>query len=64
MTRKDYQAVAAALKELGVRTENWQAVTLAATALALVFERDNPRFNAETFFNACGLIWTSIGWIR
>jgi hypothetical protein len=64
MTRKDYQAVADALKAMGTKTENWQAVTLAALALAPVFEADNPRFDSERFFNACGLIWTSVGWVR
>jgi hypothetical protein len=59
MTRKDYELVAGVLKNLGDQTQNWQAVTLAATHLARAFEAQNDRFDAERFFNACGLVWTN-----
>jgi hypothetical protein len=59
MTRKDYVTIAAALREMGERTENWQAVTLAVLALVPVFEADNSLFKPEVFFNACGLEWVS-----
>ena len=59
MTRKDYQAIADALRRMGEYTQNWQAVTLAVWPLVAVFEADNPRFDAERFVKACGLEWTS-----
>lgn len=48
MTRKDYEKIAAAIKE---SREPMALVNL----LMDVFEKDNPRFDRERFLTACGL---------
>jgi len=52
MTRQDFQLVAWALHREGVRTENWQAVTLAGNAIADAFAAQYPRFNKARFMAA------------
>ena len=66
MTRKDYNKVAAAVRD-GITTANATAATttprdagVAATrrialSLAAAFAAENPRFDMEKFMDACGL---------
>jgi hypothetical protein len=59
MTRKDYEAIAAALMEArflsGQRTEGAQAVNDAAVLICDVMAADNPRFDRARFLKACGV---------
>ena len=55
MTRKDFELIAYTLNDEGCRTHNWQAIGLAARALAKAFVSVNPRFKDAVFFTACGL---------
>lgn len=69
MTRKDYEALAAAIraaraeieeKEMGSGLVTSVADLLDGTAYAAEFiadalARDNPRFNRERFLSACGV---------
>jgi hypothetical protein len=62
MTRKDYIAIAAQLKEacpviedgntLHLRLAQWQKDVV---AMATILARDNPRFDHTRFYEACGL---------
>lgn len=57
MTRKDYVAIAEAIKS---ETDEWSsrdqanAVYFVAKRLARVFQRDNTRFETDRFMAACG----------
>ena len=51
MTQKDYLVLANALLKAKSNTDAWQR-TVCNVADAL--KSDNPRFNANIFFNACG----------
>jgi len=51
MTKKDYVLLAAALLKAKSQTDAWQN-TVCAVADAL--KSENPAFNADIFFNACG----------
>ena len=58
MRKKDYELIAAGLKyvdEQGIT--NYSRYTWESTCkfLALVFEKNNPRFNREKFLKACGI---------
>ena len=56
MTRKDYQAIAEAIKS--TLHDNVPAVDIAYTIaanLADVFAADNPRFDRSRFLAACGI---------
>lgn len=57
MTRKDYQLIAAALKDaLGaVDHPHRTGAVLAAQELAYRLEIENPRFSRKQFLTACGL---------
>ncbi len=66
MTRKDYQAVAAAILAERAAVEvrecdsmkldlQWQATAMIAHRLAVVFAADNARFNRVKFLHACGV---------
>lgn len=65
MTRKDYEALAGALKEARyhVLTRNAPedsaavgfGIDAAAKEIALVLAKDNPRLNRERFLQACGV---------
>lgn len=60
MTRKDYRAIAAALKAQQP-AEGWSAnkheqYTLDVRALAKVLAADNPRFDYARFYEAAGLV--------
>jgi hypothetical protein len=60
MTRKDYIAIAEALQRVrnsyhpGWNPNLFRACDDHAKALAKVLESDNPRFDRETFLDACG----------
>ena len=51
MSRKDYVLIAAALLKSKSQTDAWQQ-TVCNVADAL--KEENPNFNADIFFNACG----------
>lgn len=57
MTRKHYQAFASAMKALrdDPRTERrtWEQIVL---AIAGIFKADNPRFDFNRFYKACGYV--------
>ena len=57
MTRKDYQLIAAALKDALGAVDHPERVgaVLAAQELAHRLAIDNPRFNRKLFLEACGL---------
>lgn len=63
MTRKDYVAIAAALKSTKP-SYNSDHVTLAVVmqhrascvAVAKALANDNPRFDRERFLDACGVV--------
>jgi hypothetical protein len=62
MTRKDYIAIAAAIKEARshgaetvAATEFNLGVTTATQRVADVLARDNPRFDRARFLTACGV---------
>jgi hypothetical protein len=52
MTRKDYEPIAAILRQAASKPEYRQR-TYIASALADLFEKDNPRFNRMEFILAC-----------
>lgn len=51
MTRKDYRAMAA---QIAAMTDRVAALAV-AEGFAFVAKRDNPRFDAQKFYDACGL---------
>ena len=53
MTRKHFEQMAASVEKLA-RT-HYDAAYDMATDLANVYEKDNPRFNRDKFFEACGM---------
>lgn len=58
MTRKDYVAIAAAVRASLSATPGKQAPLLAQNiveSIACVMERDSPRFDRERFLKACGV---------
>lgn len=63
MTRKDYVAIAAALKAARMNTytsgavvqTHLHAVNSTAAQIADVMARDNPRFDRGRFLKACGV---------
>jgi len=63
MTRKDYQAIADAMREVyedfsgdgvAIQYQAHEALDYALTKLCEVFAQDNPRFSTEKFIKACG----------
>lgn len=61
MTRKDYELIAAAIREQVLRLKPELAAGLALAAvkgtamtIALALARDNPRFDRARFLSACG----------
>lgn len=62
MTKKDYELIAEAIKDakshlLYATTnagETKRAVSHIADILAIRLEKENPRFNADKFYQACG----------
>ena len=63
MTRKDYIAIAGAIKDVRDRTMRGNPINHAGLAvvevlaghIAAVMAEDNANFNPKTFFTACGL---------
>jgi hypothetical protein len=58
MTRKDYVAIAAAIKETGKYHEHddaADALAFLARDLAATLAADNPRFDRARFLKACGV---------
>ena len=55
MTRKDYVAIAAAIKDAGERFNMDGAGNYLAHQLAALLARDNPRFDRARFLAACGV---------
>ena len=51
MTRRDYIEMAKQIASM----ENRMAALSVAEGFAFVAKRDNPRFDAQKFYNACGL---------
>ena len=51
MTRRDYIEMAKQIASM----ENRVAALAVAEGFAFVAKRDNPRFDAQKFYNACGL---------
>ena len=51
MSRKDYREMAAQIASM----ENRLCALAIAENFARVAKRDNPRFNAQKFYDACGL---------
>lgn len=59
MSRKDYEAIAAALKDEALSLSHVDGastcVPAIAARLATVFADDNPRFDRARFLAACGI---------
>lgn len=57
MTRKDYQKFAEMLKKQMEEVPYSHAYIMQGTIkeIADIFQRDNPRFNRQRFYEACGL---------
>lgn len=63
MTKKDYEAIARAIKQSGEHQavdegycEGWQAAVSSVThRVANVMQADNPRFDRSRFLKACGV---------
>lgn len=57
MTRKDYVAIAAAIKPLTHHSHTDRAIVeVVAINIAKALERDNPRFDYNRFLVACGVV--------
>jgi len=58
MSRKDYCAIAEAIRSTRAITDDGHGQTLAvdivAERIADVMAKDNPRFDRERFYRACG----------
>lgn len=55
MTKKDYVAIAAALKHAG-GIETPTSIRELAQRLATIFQDDNERFDRQRFLTACGVV--------
>lgn len=56
MTRKDYVAIAAAIKPLmDARHTDRHVVECVAQNIAMALQRDNARFDKDRFLAACGV---------
>lgn len=56
MTRKDYVAIAAAIRKEVIYSgsETTTALKSVADSIADIMKRDNPRFDRSRFIDACG----------
>lgn len=58
MTRKDFKAIAVAIKDSASHSDGTPGsnytLRIAASQIADVFEADNPRFDRSKFLTACG----------
>lgn len=61
MTRKDYMLIAAAIKEthdaMADRPAERGGVYNTAATIACALRKDNPRFDAARFMDACGYVF-------
>lgn len=60
MTRKDYEAFAAAFRPLVIRSASeplteYHTMMLVVGKTADIFARDNPHFDRARFYTACGI---------
>jgi hypothetical protein len=57
MTRKHYQQIADMIRQTYLLNDGHESATLAHVAeeFAKIAKRDNPNFNADRFFTACGM---------
>lgn len=57
MTRRNFEDVAAVLKDMGHFKDEYDSKTLfrVTQRLADVFEQDNPRFDRPRFYKAAGV---------
>ena len=53
MTRKDYILLAQALKQAEKVNANYYQWTTDVHAIMAALQKDNPRFNPDTFWQAC-----------
>lgn len=53
MTKKNYVAIARIFKEAKKKAKNPDEIEWIQELLADYFRQDNPRFNKQTFDNAC-----------
>lgn len=54
-SRRDYEAVADAIEAAGHEPTTESALHVVALKMADYFAKDNPRFDAHRFFDACDL---------
>ena len=54
MSKKHYQQFADYIRK-GILPENKEAAELAADMVAIIADHDNPDFNANRFYSACGI---------
>jgi|688.fasta_scaffold430932_3 hypothetical protein len=63
MTRKDYQLIASAFRDLTLlnigmsndyKQGNWDASCKAVSSLCTLLKQDNPNFDEDKFIEACG----------
>jgi hypothetical protein len=55
MTRKHFEAIAAAMRDLREKSDNTDSVDEASRALAAVCAESNGRFDNSRFLRACGV---------
>lgn len=60
MTRKDYEAVASALRNARRTGGDEDTLHRVAEELSEVFHAENPRFAKPTFLKACGVVPPSL----
>jgi hypothetical protein len=65
MTRKHYEQLAKMIRQHRQDDDGTNSATIASIAdsLACICESDNPRFNRETFFTACGMDADGQEWV-
>jgi hypothetical protein len=56
MSRKDFNAIAEAFRQLNEETMNHGAISLCAKRIANVCADSNPRFDRARFLAACGVL--------
>lgn len=56
MTRKDYEAIAAIIRQADSKPHNSQKIYI-TEALCQLFQHDNPRFSRHQFLTACEMSW-------
>ena len=59
-TKKDYNLIARAIKDERLEDESKEGLLIfrdITNRLADYLEKDNPRFDRNKFFKACGTVW-------